>query len=209
MQETEEGILIKNIVFDIAGVLLDYSPREYLQRYVDTVEEAELLAHRTFLSDDWEELDRGLFDRREIINRICEKYPEDAGTIRRAVSNWTEMMEPLEENTRLVPKLKQSGYPLYLLSNYPRQGYEEVSEKFDFFRHFKGEVISGDVAYLKPEDEIYQVLIEKFSLEPQHTVFIDDGQENVEAAEENGLVGIHYDGEIDLAQKLRELNVNI
>ncbi len=209
MKENEKGILIKNIVFDIAGVLLDYSPKEYLQRYVDTVEEAELLAHRTFLSGDWEELDRGLFDRREIINRLCEKYPENASIIRRAISSWSQMMEPIEENTSLVPELKKAGYPLYLLSNYPRQGYEEVSEKFNFFQHFRGEVISGDVAYLKPEDEIYQVLIEKFSLEPQHTVFIDDGRENVEAAEESGLVGIHYDGQIDLADKLRELNVNI
>ncbi len=209
MQKNEDGVLVKNIVFDIAGVLLDYSPEEYLRRYVDTIEQAELLAHRTFLSEDWEDLDRGLFDRREIINRLCEKYPEDANNIRKAISSWTNMMEPLTENTRLVPELKQAGYPLYLLSNYPRQGYEEVEEKFEFFNHFKGAVISGDVAYLKPEDEIYQVLIEKFSLEPQNTVFIDDAQENVEAAKENGLLGIHYDGQIDLADKLREMNVNI
>jgi len=209
MRPNEDGILIKNIVFDVGGVLLEFAPLKYWQRFVDTAEKAEEMARKTFLSSEWESLDRGLFERREVIDSLCQKYPEDADIIRRAIGSWSNMMEPIEENTRLVSELDDAGYPLYILSNYPQQGFKDVSEKFDFFRHFRGDVISGDVAYVKPEDEIYQVLLDKFSLNPEHTLFIDDNEENIEAAEEAGLVGIHYDEGTDLVAEMRHYNVSI
>ncbi len=209
MKETEEGVLIKNIVFDVGGVLLEYPPVDYYGRYVDSEEKARELAEKTFFSDDWEKLDRGLLEREEIIRLFCDKYPDDSETIRKAIGSWSKMMRPNEENVEVARELDEAGYPLYILSNYPSQGFSEVKEKFDFFGLFRDEVISGEATYIKPEDEIYQIMLQKFRLEPEHTLFIDDGKENIEAARESGIYGIHCAEDIDLRQELERLNVSV
>ncbi len=207
--EERQDILVKNIVFDIAGVLLRYDPVSYLEKFTDNRGEAEKLAKITFLSPDWEELDRGLINRDEIMRRLSEKHPDFKDSIKRAISSWPQMLEPIEENINLAKKLRENNYPLYLLSNFPEEGYEDTKARFDFFDIFKGGVVSGEITYLKPEGEIFQVLLEKFTLDPEHTVFIDDTEENARAAEEHGIIGVHYDGETGLEEKLRRLNVNL
>ena len=85
------------------------------------------------------------------------------------------------------------GKKLYLLSNYPQQGYERLREKFAelFDPLFDGGVISCYVHQIKPEKEIYQTLISRYELDPQRTLFIDDTLCNIEGAMKMGIHGFH------------------
>ena len=71
--------------------------------------------------------------------------------------------------------------------------YIAFLRQMDVFRHFEGEIISCEVGLIKPEREIYTLLLERYNLDPEQTIFIDDRKPNVEAAAEVGIVPFHFD----------------
>lgn len=114
-----------------------------------------------------------------------------------------EILQPIEENVKLLPKLKEK-YNLYILSNFHQPAFEHIFKKYDFFRLFDGHTVSCYYYLLKPEKEIYDTLIEKFNLIPEETVFIDDSKVNIDACEKEGIRGIHLPDYTELKQKLEE-----
>ena len=114
-----------------------------------------------------------------------------------------EILQPIEENVKLLPKLKEK-YNLYILSNFHQPAFEHIFKKYDFFRLFDGHTVSCYYYLLKPEKEIYDTLIDKFNLIPEETVFIDDTKVNIDACEKEGIRGIHLPDYTELKQKLEE-----
>jgi 2-haloacid dehalogenase len=78
---------------------------------------------------------------------------------------------------------------------------------FDFLHWFEGIVVSGDEKLIKPDPRIYQLLFEKFKIEPEESIFIDDSLKNVEAARELGMVSIHFVKPELLKHQLEEMGV--
>ena len=91
---------------------------------------------------------------------------------------------------------------LYILSNFHRDSFEELNKRHQFFKNFDGHVVSCYYHQLKPEKEIYDTIIEKFSLNPEETVFIDDSYPNIEMAQKMGINGIHLPDYNELEKKL-------
>jgi len=202
---------IKNIVFDIGQVLLTFNPEQYLKDQFNlSTGQIKEIAKATFRSSVWLDLDRGKISKNEAADIFSKKLPEYSQVLVEGVLNWEEILNPIEPNIELLKEFKDhDAYEVYALSNFNDESYQVAKSEFPFLNLFKGEIISGQVGYIKPEPEIYQLLLDRFELEPAETLFIDDSKENIEAAQEFGLRTIHYRNPEQLQKEIKHLNLLI
>ena len=194
---------IKNIVFDLGRVLIKFEPKEYIEQNVPE-EKREDFYNGIFGSTEWLMLDRGTLSYEDAKKIFKERVPGADKQIDRLFdADLFEILQPIEENVKLLPKLKEK-YNLYILSNFHQPAFEHIFKKYDFFRLFDGHTVSCYYYLLKPEKEIYDILIDKFNLIPEETVFIDDTKVNIDACEKEGIRGIHLPDYTELKQKLEE-----
>ena len=191
--------MIDTIVFDMGGVLVDFSAELFSKRLKVTGEDRRLLERYVLRTTDWVRLDRGTITEEEVLAHACANLPRHLhAAADYIVSHWNEPIVPIEGTAEVVRELKTRGYALYLLSN---ASVRQPSYWHDIpgSECFSGTVISAQLHLLKPEAAIYQALFDKFSLTPANCIFVDDLPLNVEAAQNAGMQGIvFYD-----AQQLR------
>ncbi len=177
--------MIRNILFDLGGVLITYHPEETLLAVGYSKEEASRLNHAVFLDPLWRELDRGTYrSMEEALPLFYKAHPDDAALIQSFFSrDWMKILfQPIDESVLFLKKMKQEGYRIYFLTNYAAETYRETSSRVPFFKLADGAVVSSDVKLLKPDPRIYQILLERYHLVPEETVFFDDNEINVQAA---------------------------
>lgn len=196
---------IDAVIFDLGGVLVDWKP-EYLYRKVFNGNEKKV---EWFLgkvcTSEWNAEQDGGRTIEEAENIKIAEFPDHADLIRLYYDRWHEMFSgPIEENVALFKALKASGnYKIYALTNWSAEKWDMALELFPFFHFFDGVVVSGQVKMRKPFPEIYNLIIDKFSINPENTIFIDDNEENVNAAAAFKLNGIHYKSPQQLLNELR------
>ena len=200
--------MIKNIIFDIGNVLLDFNPKIYVKSKV-IEEKVEEIYKSIFQSDEWPMLDRGTISEEEAKINIINRNIENEELINLVFENWYDILMPIESSVEVLKKLKQNGYKIYYLSNFHLAAFEHVIKKHGFFRLFDGGVVSYKENLLKPEKEIYEMIIDRYNLEPCQTIFIDDMKENVDAAIKSGLKGIILRNPKNLKEELEVFNINI
>ena len=199
----EKTMSIKNIVFDLGRVLIKFEPKEYIEQNVPE-EKREDFYNGIFGSTEWLMLDRGTLSYEDAKKIFKERVTGADKQIDRLFDvDLFEILQPIEENVKLLPELKKK-YNLYILSNFHQPAFEYIFKKYDFFRLFDGHTVSCYYYLLKPEKEIYDTLIDKFNLIPEETVFIDDTKVNIDACEKEGIRGIHLPDYTELKQKLEE-----
>lgn len=194
---------MKNIIFDIGNVLLSFQPEEYLDLYYNENLRNDLMAI-IFSSDAWADLDFGKITIDDAIKQLTSQYPQYTNEIHFVLSTWTNMLIPIEKNINIAYKLKEKGYSLYLLSNFHQEAFEEVFHKYDFFKLFDGKIISGFEHVVKPEKEIYQLLINRYHLEESQSIFIDDMLANIHTANDLGIQGVHLHYLCNLEEELKQ-----
>jgi epoxide hydrolase-like predicted phosphatase len=194
--------MIKNIVFDLGNVLISFKPSEYFDKknYPENIKERVL--NDIFGSKEWLMLDNGEITTPEVIEAIASKSYLKKEEIARIFNLRTELMYPLDLNIRLLPELKKLGFRLYYLSNFPLDIFEEVKSEYFFFRYFDGGIISAEAKYSKPDRRIYEVFLNKYSLVPEESLFIDDLEVNIKAAESVGMKGLVTFGSLEISEKI-------
>ena len=176
--------MIKNIIFDIADVLLKFN-RDYLISLYYNGAKKEILKEKLF--DGWEELDDDKISLADYQNKVINSLPTDLKPIANAIlNNWEYSMSYHDGIVDLVYELKQKGYKLYILSN---MTYHFINNdyKFPLFKEFDGILYSADVKVQKPDPEIFRILLEKFNINPTESLFIDDRKPNLDCASKFGL----------------------
>ena len=192
---------IKNIIFDLGNVLINFDPEKYLEANVKEDIRKDFL-DEVFLKKEWLDLDRGTLTYEEAKKIFKKRLPQAEKEIDKFFDNdFFDMLMPIEKKTKLLSQLKKQ-YNLYILSNFHRDSFEELNKRHQFFKNFDGHVVSCYYHHLKPEKEIYDTIIEKFSLNPEETVFIDDSYPNIEMAQKMGINGIHLPDYNELEKKL-------
>lgn len=200
--------MIKNVIFDIGNVLLNFEPKEYVKSKV-IEEKIEEIYESIFKSQEWPMLDRGTITEEEAKANIISRKAENEGFINSVFENWYDILTPIESSVGVLKKLKEKGYKVFYLSNFHLAAFEYVTKKHDFFGLFDGGVVSYKEKLLKPEKEIYEIILSEYNLEPNETVFIDDMEVNVKAAINNGMKGIILKNPIDLKGELEKLDINV
>jgi len=192
---------MKKIIFDLGNVLLRFHPEEYLSKYFDQKTREDLMII-IFCSNEWVELDLGNLMIKDVINIFSRRHPQYKDEITFVLNNWTDMMSPIQENVNILKELKEKGYHLYILSNFHREAFETMKEKYNFLSLFDGGIVSAYVHFIKPNDMIYYMLLRKYNIDPKDCLFIDDSLANIDAAKRNGIDGIHLKFDAHLKEEL-------
>lgn len=189
--------MIKNIIFDMGNVLLDYNPYVILDQVCDTQEEKQIIKKELFAGPEWAMGDRGDITNAERFDLVKKRVPEKLhDKLRKCVENWDVCMLPVKGAGEFMAYVKEKGYGLYVLSNAAIEFFQYFPRQIDM-DFFDGIVVSAEVHMLKPEIEIYRYLLESHHLKPQECLFIDDREDNVKGAEKAGLKGFVFKEDFD------------
>jgi glucose-1-phosphatase len=197
--------MIRNIIFDLGNVLLNWKPAEYLKTKNYHSEKIEVLLNDVFNSEIWRQLDNGDFSLEEAINRISSKSILKKNEISLVFDQRIEILHPIENNVKLLPLLKKRGFSLYYLSNFPQDLFPEILRIHDFFRLFDGGIISAEVKLSKPDIRIYKMLLKKYNLKSEESLFIDDLHNNILGARETGITAIHLEDPEKLSEYIFDI----
>ena len=202
--------MIKNIIFDFGGVLMDWDPRYFFKDYFKDDEKMEFFL-KNIATDEWNaEQDRGrtLAEGTEI---QVAKHPEWEKEIRAYYDNWTTMLKSdIPENVEVLRKLEDSKYKLFGLTNWSAETFPYALEHYDFFQIFQGKiVVSGTEKLIKPDPAIWNILLDRYQIIAEQSVFIDDNFRNIEMAKSLGFICIHITEDTNLEKELRDLGLEI
>ena len=194
--------MIKNVVLDIGNVLVSFYPDIYVSQFITKKGEIDYYEQICFRSEEWKCGDLGTKSRGEIIDAICEKYPEDAANVRMIMENCDDMFRVSKKNTEVVKKLKASGVGVYFLSNTTDHAFDFMSKTYDVFSYMDGGIASFREGVVKPSAEIFELYLARYGKRAEECVFVDDMPQNVESARAVGFNGIILKNIDDLEDEL-------
>ncbi|RKP45769.1 HAD family hydrolase [Pararobbsia silviterrae] len=203
---------IKVVVFDLGGVVFDWSP-EYV--YKELIPDDD--ARRWFLTHvctmDWVIRQDGGQTIEAGTEALVAAFPDHAPLIRAFYARWTEMLRgTLDDGIALFERLDAAGMPLFSLTNWSAQTFPYALEHYPFLQRFRDIVVSGRVRLVKPDPAIYAEMFARIraqfpDIEPAEIVFIDDNAKNADAATRLGWHGIHHTSAATTARTLETLGV--
>ena len=193
---------MKNLIFDMGGVLIRYDPEYFLTR-ADITDPADrsLLMSAVFHSPEWAMMDRGTLDEAGLEPIALSKLPARLHDVaHRLIWDWYKPLEPIPGMVELIRHYKAQGYGIYLLSN---ASVLQPSYWPDIpgSEYFDGMVVSALERCVKPEPEIFHILLQRYGLDVADCVFIDDMQRNVDGAEAVGMRGTRFTGDVEALGK--------
>jgi HAD superfamily hydrolase (TIGR01509 family) len=180
--------MVKNVIFDLGGVVIEWNPDRILASYYADPEMRAIMKTALFLHPDWLRLDRGTLNEADLLVRAAGRTGRPAAELSGLFDAVRESLHTKTETVALLEKLSARGVPLYCLSNMSSDIFAYLRERHSFWGVFRGIVISGDIKLMKPEREIFELLLQRYGLVAAETVFVDDNAPNVEAAR---ALGIH------------------
>ena len=178
---------MKNIVFDLGGVVFARDPRKFEPEFIKFFSYILLPQMPRF----WEEYDRGVVSYEQVVTDLAEYNNCDRELADKNLRRSILTQEEIVATKALVADLKAAGYKLYVLSNMSLE-FIEFLRKTEVYKYFDGEVVSCEEHVVKPDAEIYRRLVERYGLDVSETLFIDDRKENVEAARNEGWEGFNF-----------------
>ena len=193
---------VKNIVFDLGGVVFARDPRKFEREFIEFFSYITLPQMPHF----WEEYDRGVSTFERVVDDLAEYNNCDRELAERNLRRSIATQEEIPATKSLIADLKEAKYKLYVLSNMALDLIEFLRTK-EVYKYFDGEVVSCYEKVVKPDAEIYKILVDRYDLNPEETLFIDDRKSNVETAQSQGIYGYHfnaYDPEAS-CNELREI----
>jgi len=206
-----ENKSIKNIIFDLGGVLIDWNP-EYV--YLD-VFEGDRKKMKWFFDEictmDWNENQDAGYALAQATEDRVKMFPEYEEWIRMYYGRWEEMLgESIVDTVALFKQLvAHPNYRVVALTNWSAETFPVALKKFDFLHWFEGIIVSGTEKTRKPFAEIYQLTLDRFQLNPQESLFIDDNARNIDGAQALGIHGIHFLSPEQLKSDLVKLGIDI
>jgi 2-haloacid dehalogenase len=197
---------INTIIFDFGGVLVDWNPRYMYQDEFEENSEMEDFLSKV-CTDEWNlQQDKGR-SLAEGTRFLQEKFPEHVAKIQLFYDQWEKMINgDIPQNVTVLRQLKEK-YKLYGLTNWSAETFPIVFKRFSFFTLFDGIVISGEEKLIKPDKKIFERMLERYHLEAENALFIDDNMNNIQAAKEMGFVTIHVLEKTDLKTELHALGL--
>jgi 2-haloacid dehalogenase len=199
---------INTIIFDLGGVLIDWNPRHLYRKIFQTEEEIEWFLQHVCTSE-WNERQDAGRSFEEATNELLIKFPEHELPIRAWYDRWQETIDgTIPYSVDILRQLKESqDYRLYALTNWSEQTFPWALENFDFLHWFEGIVVSGQEKTRKPFPEFYQILLDRYQIDPAKSIFIDDVERNILGAEAVGVQGIHFKSPTQLKEDLVKLGL--
>jgi len=185
---------VKNIIFDLGGVLIDWNPEiVYLDTFKGNRKKMEKFFDEVCTFDWNENQDAGYPLDNATEDRIA-LFPEQADLIRMYYGRWEEMLRgPISGTVQILEKLvNNNSYRVFALTNWSAETFPIALKRFDFLHWFEGIVVSGTEKTRKPFQEIYETTLERYGLKASESIFIDDNERNIIAANLLGIQTIKF-----------------
>ena len=196
------------IIFDLGAVLIDWNPRYLYRKIFKTEEEIDWFLQNICTSEWNEEQDAGR-SFEEATEILVNKHPDYEFAIRAWYGRWPEtILGDIPMTVDILRELKnKNGHRLYALTNWSTETFPWALERFEFLQWFEGIVVSGHEKTRKPFPEFYQILFDRYKVNPGSAIFIDDNLRNVNAGKALGMESIHYQTPEELRVALKKLGV--
>jgi 2-haloacid dehalogenase len=197
---------INTIIFDLGGVLIDWNPLYvFNDDYFDTTETRDYFFEKVCTSDWNENQDAGYPIAKATADKIAE-FPEWESAIKDFYGRWEDMLgNAIQPTVDIFKQLKEKGaLKFYALTNWSAETFPIALERFDFLYWFDGRLVSGEEKTRKPFPDFYQLLLDKFSINPAQALFIDDNLRNIKAAEAFNITGHHFKSADELTLFLKQ-----
>ena len=198
-KKIEVNNMIKNIIFDIGGVMFDDSTQNISNILnIDASELCKKVYGKSFVDC--------VLGNQEVSDYIeTFKNDSDYEAIKYILGkdNLHISYPLMQDNFDYISRLKDKGYNLYILSNIAKESYEHVKSTIDIDKVFKGGVYSYQEKLLKPDRKIYELIVNRYNLNKDETMFFDDKQKNIDAACEFGLKGVLFRTIEDIENNLK------
>ncbi len=179
---------MKNVVFDLGRVVFAQDPK----KSNDEFKQFFSYVQQTPMPQFWVDYDLGVSTLDDVVRELSAYRGVEEDYTRELILLAISRQETIVPTATLIRDLKRAGYRLFVLSNMSRD-FIDFLRRQEVYANFEGDVVSCEVGVVKPMPQIYDILLEKFSLEPEETIFIDDRRENVEAAAAKGISVFHFD----------------
>ena len=202
---------IKNIIFDLGGVLIDWNPEYvYLEVFKGDRKKMQWFFDK-ICTMDWNENQDAGYPLQQATEDRVKMFPQYEQWIRMYYGRWEEMLgDPITETVEIFNQLlKKPNFRIVALTNWSAETFPVALDRFEFLHHFEGIVVSGIEKTRKPFFEIYQLTLDRFGFKAEESLFIDDNQRNIEAASEMGINTIHFKSPVDLESNLRAKAIQI
>ena len=202
---------IKNIIFDLGGVLIDWNPEYvYLEVFKGDREKMQWFFDK-ICTMDWNENQDAGYPLQQATEDRVKMFPQYEQWIRMYYGRWEEMLgDPITETVEIFNQLlKKPNFRIVALTNWSAETFPVALDRFEFLQHFEGIVVSGIEKTRKPFFEIYQLTLDRFGFKAEESLFIDDSQRNIEAASEMGIHTIQFKSPADLESNLRAKAIQI
>jgi len=197
---------INSIIFDFGGVLVDWNPRYMYKDVFENNSEMELFLTQ-ICSEDWnlqQDKGRSLSEGTRVLQ---DKFPEHRTNIQLYYDQWEKMLKSdIPENVAILPQLKLK-YKLYGLTNWSAETFPVALKRFSFFKYFDGIVVSGEEKMVKPDEDIFYLILKRYNLRAGNCLFIDDNLNNINTAKRLGFSTIHLQEKTDLKTELSLLGI--
>lgn len=205
--------MIKNIIFDLGGVVIKYDQRKIIDTFTNNDDEIKYIFDEIFHSNEWKLMDLGLITKEEVIQNINSrnnnKYKE---LTEKFLNEWYKSQVINQDVVNIAKKLKENEYNIYVLSNMATTTYEYYKNN-DFFKLCNGIVISAHEHIKKPDEKIFNILLDRYSLKPEECLFIDDDDtgKSYNVANSIGILGrkVKSNDSADINKLLKEYSINL
>ena len=196
------------VVFDLGGVLIDWDPRHLYRKLFAGDEAAMEHFLATVCTQEWHRHHDAGRSFAEGARLLKTEHPDKAELIDAFGNREGEMMAGAIAGTvEILQELRDRAVPLYALSNWPAESFPHARERFDFLGWFRGILVSGDVKVIKPDPRIFELLLERFAIDPLSAIFIDDVEANAAAACAFGIHAIQFTNPAALRAELVALGL--
>lgn len=184
---------IHNIIFDVGMVLIDFCWRQHCHNLGFDEQMIEAFDKHMISSKFWDMLDEGTIEEKDAIARFIEAMPQYSEQVKLFWEHPEGFVKEYEYAAPMIRTLKQQGYRVYLLSNYPLKMYELHWPSFSFFKEVDGYIVSAVEKMKKPDLRIYNLICQRYQFNPEECLFVDDRQVNIEAARQAGMNAVLFE----------------
>ncbi len=208
--EPKKSQAVDALIFDMGKVLLDF-PWETCAEKMDVTPECRRVLEEKILHNPelWKKFDLNNKSYEQIMDEFAAVDPRYDREIRELVDHVDEVIKPFPYTEEWLRELKRHGYKLYWLSNWSQVTYERIKERgiLDFMKYMDGGIWSFEVHLAKPDGRIFRLLADRYHLNKGRSIFIDDSEANVRAAQKEGFAAIHFTSFEDASAKLEDAGV--
>ncbi len=195
------------VVFDVGNVLIRWDPRHLYRRLIPDEARMDWFMQNVCNSAWNIEQDRGR-PWADAVAELVALHPEWEREIRAYDQHWHETVPGvIEDSVAVLEELKARGEKVYAITNFSREKWAESLVRFPFLATFDGAIVSAHERMLKPEPEIFRLLLARYGLAAQDCIFVDDSEKNVTGARAVGMQAVHFVEPIDLRAELKALGV--